>query len=157
MDPPPLPSFPQSFSPYRCDTVIPAFSKMLLMGSSIRDWCEAERSCGTSALWFCTDVPCVSCLSVNYSLELSSLHSRLSLCLKGFLFPLELSTIAQDASIFLFNIPLFCFTSSFPFCWNMTLPWKEPLQFCDVSGKAIFRKGNMSYFSSAMRNWGNLS
>lgn len=36
-DPPLLPSFPQSSSPYRCDAVVPAFSKLLLIGSSGRD------------------------------------------------------------------------------------------------------------------------
>lgn len=60
-----------------------------------------------------------------------------------FFLPPELSVVPQDAFIFLFSISLFCFTFSLPFCQNMTLPWKGLMQFWDVSGKGIFRKGSI--------------
>lgn len=54
-------------------------------------WHEAERSCKTKALWFCTDVPCLGFLTFHYSFELPFLQSWLCLyvcrAVEEFFFP----------------------------------------------------------------------
>lgn len=106
-----LPCFlcPQSSSPpYRSDTVSLAFAKMLPLGKPVRGWYETERSHHTSALWFCTDVPCLSFLTVHYSFELPFLHSWSCLYVWRTFLPSLLNRL-----LFLKMLPFFCSASPF--------------------------------------------
>lgn len=94
--------------PFRCDTVSLAFAKMLPLGKPVRGWCETERSYHTSALWFCTDVPCLSFLTVHYSYELHFLHSWSCLYVWRTFFPSLLNHL-----LFLRMLPFFCSASPF--------------------------------------------
>lgn len=110
IDPPPLLSLLSVFlpPPFRCDTVSLAFAKMLPLGKPVRGWCETERSYHTSALWFCTDVPCLSFLTVHYSYELHFLHSWSCLYVWRTFFPSLLNHL-----LFLRMLPFFCSASPF--------------------------------------------
>lgn len=140
---------PQSSSPppYSCDTVNLAFAKMLSLGKPVRGWYETERSYHTSALWLCTDVPCLSFLTVHYSFELPFLHSWSCLYVWRTFFPSFLNRL-----LFLRMLPFFCAASahfiffSFLLEYDIALKRINAIMWCIWQG--YFQKGKC--FSSTM-------
>lgn len=148
MDSPPLLSLPSVFlPPYSCDTVSLAFAKMLSLGKPVRGWYETERSYHTSALWLCTDVPCLSFLTVHYSFELPFLHSWSCVYVWRTFFPSFLNRL-----LFLRMLPFFCAASahfiffSFLLEYDIALKRINAIMWCIWQG--YFQKGKC--FSSTM-------
>lgn len=133
--------------PYSCDTVSLAFAKMLSLGKPVRGWYETERSYHTSALWLCTDVPCLSFLTVHYSFELPFLHSWSCLYVWRTFFPSFLNRL-----LFLRMLPFFCAASahfiffSFLLEYDIALKRINAIMWCIWQG--YFQKGKC--FSSTM-------
>lgn len=133
--------------PYSCDTVSLAFAKMLSLGKPVRGWYETERSYHTSALWLCTDVPCLSFLTVHYSFELPFLHSWSCLYVWRTFFPSLLNRL-----LFLRMLPFFCAASAhfiffyFLLEYDIALKRINAIMWCIWQG--YFQKGKC--FSSTM-------